>query len=231
VSTEARFSTLERALAELAAAQAQTTANVDRVSANVERLSEEMRVFQGEMRVFQSEMRAFQGEMRVFQGEMRTFQGEMRAARKEADKRWGELANSMGTLAEDIVAPGIPEVFGTLFGVERVARVVRANLSHKDDPGRSQEFDVVAWGGGYFLVNETKTRARPEDIPPLVALLPEVRGFFPQAEGLKVVGSLASLYVEPSLVRAAERQGLFVFGLSSGLPEVMNTPGFKPSAY
>ncbi len=84
---------------------------------------------------------------------------------------------------------------------------------------------MVAWGGGYFLVNETRKRGRPEDIGALLELLPRARRYFPQAEAMKVVGSLAFFYLDPSLVKGAERQGLLVFGL--GL-EVLNSPGFKP---
>lgn len=116
MSTEARLTTLEHAMAELAHAQVRTTANLDR-------LSEEMRVFKDEMR----------------------------ASKKDADERWGELANKMGTLAEDIVAPSIPKVFQALFGVEDPDWYVRVRRRHRADRSRRVEFDVVAWGGQHFL--------------------------------------------------------------------------------
>jgi hypothetical protein len=211
VGTEARITAVEDAVA--------------RTSANLDRLSEEMRVFRDEIR---GESRAFKEEMR---GEMRAFQDEMRASRREADKRWGELANKMGTLVEDIVAPGIPGLFHRLFGVLDPDSLVRARPRHKADHGSRREFDMVVWGGDYFLVTETRSRARPEDIQELLAVLPEVRHYFADAAGLKVVGALASFYVEPSLVRAAEREGLLVFGLGAGLLEPLNTADFKPREF
>ncbi|MGC8718490.1 MAG: hypothetical protein ACP5TY_00590, partial [Thermodesulforhabdaceae bacterium] len=39
--------------------------------------------------------------------EMLAFKDEMRAFKDEINKKWGELANTLGRLAEDIVAPGI----------------------------------------------------------------------------------------------------------------------------
>jgi len=40
--------------------------------------------------------------------EMRDFKDETRASRREMNRRWGELANKMGTMAEDLVAPSHP---------------------------------------------------------------------------------------------------------------------------
>jgi hypothetical protein len=160
--------------------------------------------------------------------EMRAFKEESRQASRDADRRLGELSNRMGTLAEDIVAPSVPACFEKLFGIEKPGWIVRATMRHRDDPGRMREFDVVAWGGHVFLVNETKSRLRPEDIEPFVASLPEVRAYFRETEGRRIVGSFASFHLDSTLVLAAERAGLFVFGLGSGLLEQLNSPGFKP---
>jgi hypothetical protein len=46
-----------------------------------------------------------------------------------------------------------------------------------------------------------------------------------------VFGSIASFFIDPSVVRAAEREGLLVFGLGTGLLEVLNSPGFKPREF
>lgn len=204
-------------MAELATAQARSSAGLDRLSAAVERTN--------------ANVDRLSDEMRAFKDEMGGFKDEMGASKKEADKRWGELANKMGTLAEDIVAPSIPDLFRGLFGVEDPDWYVRVLRRHRADRSRRVEFDVVAWGGEHFLATETRSRAKPEDLPELLSRFREVRGFFAEAEGLKVVGALASFYVDASLVRAAEREGLLVFGLGGGLLELLNTPGFKPREF
>ncbi len=76
--------------------------------------------------------------------------------------------------------------------------------------------------GRLVLVNETKSTPRPEDIPAFLALLGEVREFLPETDGREVVGSL---------VAAGERQGLLMFGLGSGLLDVLNSPGFEPRRF
>lgn len=108
---------------------------------------------------------------------------------------------------------------------------MRGTRGHRDDPGRQREFDVTAWGGGVFLVSETKSRLRPEDIEPFVQFLPEVRAYWREAEQRKIVGAFSSFYVDPSLVKAVERAGLYIFGLGSGLLEVLNSPGFEPREF
>lgn len=150
----------------------------------------------------------------------------------EGRRQWGELANKMGTLVEDIVAPGIPDLFRRLFGAKELefsARDVRRR--HRFQGGRMREFDYVAMTGDVILVNETKSRLRPPDIPAFLEAIGEIRDYLPEANGRQVVGSLASFSVDPSLVAAGERQGLLMFGLATGLLTILNTPGFEPRRF
>ncbi|HET7295413.1 MAG TPA: hypothetical protein VFM88_23560 [Vicinamibacteria bacterium] len=182
-----------------------------RTEASIERLSEEMRVFKDEMRA--SAERA-----------------DARAER--ADRRWGELANKMGTLVEDIVAPGLPTIFRSVFGGELEPDLaIRVRRRHPIDPGRTQEFDAIASAGGRFLINETRSRLSPQDVADFLTVLAEARDFLPEARGQKLFGALASFYVDPSLVRAGERHGLLVLGLGRGLLEVLNSSEFHPREY
>ena len=138
-------------------------------------------------------------EMRAFKDEMRTFKDEMRLSSQEADKRWrdsldaserawrqqwGELSNRMGTLVEDIVAPGIPALFRTVFGFDELELAApRVRRRHRTERGRIREFDYVAMAGDVVLVNETKSTLRPDDVPAFLTLLAEVREFLPETDG------------------------------------------------
>ena len=51
------------------------------------------------------EMRDFKNEMRGFKNEMQSFKDQSIADRKSMNKKWGDLANKMGTVVEDIVIP------------------------------------------------------------------------------------------------------------------------------
>lgn len=57
---------------------------------------------------------------------MSDFKNEARVDRNEMNKKWGDLANKMGTLAEDLAAPSIPRIIKERFGVEIIRQLVRA---------------------------------------------------------------------------------------------------------
>ena len=216
---EERVDNLEELMAELARALVRTQQQVEQTSR--------------ELRAFKDEMRAFKDEMRAFKDEMRDFKEESRASRREMNRRWGELANKMGTMAEDLVAPSIPRILRAVVGcpdgaIDSIAVRVRRRhpVTHQ-----FQEFDVVATCGEYVLINETKSSLSPEAVREFVDLLSRVREYFPEYEGKKIIGAIASLYVDPSLVRFGERQGLIVLGMGEELMDVLNSPGFRPKAF
>ena len=55
-------------------------------------------------------------QSKITQREVARLSIEMREFKKEMNKRWGELANKMGTLVEDIVAPNISGIAREYFG-------------------------------------------------------------------------------------------------------------------
>jgi hypothetical protein len=166
--------------------------------------------------------------------EMRAFKDEMGAFKVEMRRAWGELSNRLGTMAEDLVAPSVPRILSTVIGCpeDRIDSVaVRVFRRSSVDPSRSQEFDVVAVCGEHVLVNETKSRLAPGDVEDFVALLATAREYLPDAQGRKIIGAIASLYVDASLVAYAEKQGLIVLGFGQDVMDVLNSPGFAPKTF
>ncbi len=138
----------------------------------------------------------------------------------------------MGTLVEDIVAPSIPRVVGEVFGIPGKdpleAFAIRVQRQAKEE---RYEFDAVAAWPGYFLINETKTQLRPGDVPRFIKTLRRARRFFAEYKDRKLVGALASLYLDKSLIRHVERQGIIVMGLGDHLMEAKNSAGFRPAEF
>jgi hypothetical protein len=99
------------------------------------------------------------------------------------------------------------------------------------DPGRGRELDAVAVCGEHVLVNETKGRLAPADVDGFLERLAAVREYLPEAAGKKVIGAIASLYVDASLARYAEKRGLIVVGFGEDVMDVLNSPGFVPQAF
>ena len=57
-------------------------------------------------------------------------------------------------------------------------------------------------------------------------LLQKARIYFPEYADYKIIGVIASLYVDPSLVRHNERQGLIILGFGDDVMQVLNSPEF-----
>ena len=209
-----------------------------------ERSEQEMRDFKEEMRLAHEraeerskrETQEFREEMREshkqFREEMREsheqFRGEMRETKRDLNKKWGELSNKLGTMAEDLVAPGVPNILKQVTGCTQIK--YSAVRVRKSEP-RTQEFDVVAVCEEWVLINETKSRLRHKHLDDFVELMQEIREFFPEFAGKKFIGAIASLYVDESLVRYGEKLGLVVLGFGEELMDVLNSPGFVPRMF
>jgi len=206
-----------------------------------ERSKREMQEFKAEMRQADErskrEMQEFKEEMRQAheradersKREMQEFKAEMRQSKRDLDKKWGELSNKLGTMAEDLVAPSIPrilrQVTGCTLEIEYSAVRVR-----KSKP-KNQEFDVVAVCGDYVFINETKSTLRSEYINNFYELMQNIQDYFPEFKGKQFIGAIASLYVDETLVRQGEKLGLVVLGFGEELMDVLNSPGFVPKIF
>ena len=78
--------------------------------------------------------------------EMRTFKNEMRQDRKEMNIQWGGLANKMGTIVEDIVAPAVCPAVQKYFHQEIDHFSIKVKRKSKQ-LGLKSEFDVIAANG------------------------------------------------------------------------------------
>ncbi|RME43695.1 MAG: hypothetical protein D6796_12800 [Caldilineae bacterium] len=212
---------------------AQLIQTVAQTSRELQMFKDEMRDFKEEMLAFKDEMRDFKEEMLAFKDEMRDFKEEMRLSNRQMNRRWGELANKMGTMAEDLIAPGIPRILRTVVDCpEEAIESMAVRVRRRDaETGAMREFDVVAACGEYVLVNETKSTLRSEDIRAFADRLPGVRRFFPEYEDRKFIGAIGSLYVDEALVRRGEKLGLIVLGFGEEVVTVLNSPGFTPRAF
>ena len=177
----------------------------------------------------ESELREFKEEMRVFKDEMRDYKEENKQQLREMNIKWGEMARKLGTITEDLVAPSIPMIIKEEYGLEVTDLMVRRKKRLKD--GRSKEYDAIAVAVGYVYVDETKSTLDSEDVKDFIEEIQGFRDFFPEYEGKKIIGILASLYVDEGAIKYAEKSGFLVFAVGEALMEVRNTKGFKPKGW
>ncbi len=140
----------------------------------------------------------------------------------------------MGTIVEDFIASDLPRILRAIVPCpedEEVLVNIRVRRRHPRQKGRLIEIDALADCGQYVLCNETKSRLRPEPIQDFLDKLTAVRDYFPEYQQYQIIGCVASLHVDPSLVEHAARQGLSVLALGEGLMVVQNEAVFKPRAF
>ncbi len=197
---------------------------------------DEMKAFKDEMLEFKNEMKAFKDEMAEFKNEMRDFKDEVTEYKDEAEKdrktmnkQWSDLAKKMGTVVEDLVAPSIPRIAKEEMGLELEFFGTRIKKKLRD--GRSKEYDVIATAGEYVLLNSTKSTFESNDVKDFFREIKEFRDFFPEYKEKKIIGIIASLYLDESIITYAEKSGLFALAVGEDLMEVKNSKGFKPKEW
>jgi predicted RNase H-like nuclease (RuvC/YqgF family) len=238
---ESRVRSLEEMMADLIATTAQTSIEMREFKEEMKEFKDEMRGFKDGVESFKDEMigfkdgiESFKDEMSGFKDGIESFKDEMRREHRQLNKQLGEIANKQGRMTEDLVAPSICRILQEVvdcpasYGCGLVVRIRRV---HPYDRSRTKEFDAIAECGDYVLVNETKSKLAPADIGELMDTIRDVKEYFPEYKNRKFIGSLATLYVDDSLVKHASRKGIIVLAVGDELMDVMNEPGFRPTEF
>jgi hypothetical protein len=138
------------------------------------------------------------------------------------NKRWGELANKMGTLVEDIVAPNIRRVARELFGIEEVDFSVRREVHHPADKSRLKDFDALLIGTDAIVLNETKSTVRQSYIEEFIAFIPTVFEYLPEHRGKRVIPVFSSLYIPEQFVRYLTANKIYAMAMGDETMEILN---------
>ena len=135
--------------------------------------------------------------------------------RKAWNRKWGDLANKLGTLVEDIVAPNLPRIAKESLGCERIDDfMIRRQVRNKRDPSQRREFDLIAVCGDRVIINETKSKPSIEYINRFLEMLPRLGEYFPEYRGKTLVPVFSSLYLSEDVINYLSKHG--VYGLAMG---------------
>ena len=123
---------------------------------------------------------------------------------KQADKRWGDIANVQGEIAEDLFR-------------RNAVTALRSHGIQVDDvytnlkvPG-VREYDIVLVNGREAVVLEIKNKLRSDDITKFLhTQLPQFKTAFPQYERYQVYGGIGALVMSHEQEAAVSEVGLFV---------------------
>jgi hypothetical protein len=129
-------------------------------------------------------------------------------------------------MVEDLVYPSLPRVIQEMVGQEPDRVAIRVKQRGPD--GLRKEFDAYAATTDLVFLNSTKATLRSADIDAFVSEIATFRDYFPEYRDLPLVGILATLAVEESVLSYAEKQGFLVLAVGDEVMEVKNRPGFEP---
>jgi len=187
---------------------------------------------------FQQQMAASRqhsdAEFAKFQQQMAESQKRNDAGFAKLRQDMGYLSHRLGSMVEDLVAPSLPGILKEVVACpedQEVVVNVRIRRRHPSQPGKMLEIDAIADCGSYVLFNETKSQLTPEKVKAFLEKLTVVRDYFPEYPHHTILGSVAALAAETSLIEYASRQGLFVLGANEGLMTLQNAPDFTWRAF
>ena len=145
--------------------------------------------------------------------------------RKAMNKRWGELANKMGTVVGDIVAPSVRRLAREVFDCGDLQYFSpRVSLKRSDDRSREREFDALYVGTRAVLLNETKSSPRSSDARAFAEFLRsnEFALHFPQYRELPIVPAFSSLSIPADMVTCLTRRGIYALAMGDEAMQVLN---------
>ncbi len=131
----------------------------------------------------------------------------------------------MGTLVEDIVAPGIRRLARQVFDCGDLRYfATRTVRTRSDAPSREREFEALYVGTRAVLLNETKATARPEYARAFVKFLEsgQFACYFPEYRDLPIVPVFSSLSIPANVVTYLTRRGIYAVAMGDEAMQVLN---------
>ena len=95
----------------------------------------------------------------------------------------------------------------------------------------TKEFDLIAVSEEYVFLNSIKSTLDSKDVNAFVKEISLFWEFFPEYRSKKLIGLLASLSVDKSVLTYAERKGFLVLAVGMEIMEIQNRPDFEPKRW
>jgi len=215
-----RVDRLEQAMLELIEQSKITKEELARLSREMLEFKDEMRAFKEEMLDFKDEMRAFKEEMLDFKDEKRAFKEEVNEDRKRMNKTWGELANKMGTLVEDIFAPSLDLAVEKYFKV-KLKDIIQRRILRKED--REVEIDLLAYSEDTVFIVEVKSLPdRLGYVDNFIEKLKELPDILPELKRYRIVPIYAGLSMRENTIEYLTKNNIYAMVVRGDILEIVN---------
>ncbi len=127
---------------------------------------------------------------------------------RESNKRWGEIANKLGTIVEDIIFPALRPVIEKYFGCE-VQRLATRLIYRKKSEGIYEEFDAVAECENMVFLVEVKSTPREKHIEEFKEKAKRFLEYFPEYTNKKLILIMGSLAFDDGFVKLLSQAGIY----------------------
>jgi hypothetical protein len=154
---------------------------------------------------------------------MARFEQEMRASKRELDKKWGDLANKMGTILEDIVAPNLQRLAREHFRLDPVLDfMMRRTRRRPDGPALETEFDALVVGADAVLLGEAKSTPSLEAVEAFAAKIGVFFDFFPEYRGRRLIPVFGSWAMADPVIERLTQQSIYALRMGEDTMELAN---------
>ncbi len=126
------------------------------------------------------------------------------------NKKWGDLANKMGTIVEDIVSPAVRPMVKKYFGEDTDQDFMIHARRWSKALNVKGEFDVIAASERNVYLVETKSTPRKEYLEEFEEKIIRFRQLYPEHKNKNLVPIFASLRFEKDFIPFATKKGFYL---------------------
>jgi uncharacterized protein (DUF3084 family) len=156
------------------------------------------------------------------------FEQEMRDSKREMDKKWGDLANKLGTIIEDILAPNVHRLAREHFRFESILdSMIRRTRRCPDRPGIESEFDVIVVGPAAVILGEAKSTPSIEYVDAFREKVQTFFDFFPEYRGKRLIPIFGSWAIPDVLVDRLTGHGIYALRMGADTMELANAAALE----
>jgi len=175
------------------------------------------------------ELQEFKNEMLEFKNEMREFKDWSKKNIENLNRQWGNLANKLGTLVEDIFAPSIDIVIKKHFKIAP-DRIYTNLLVRKN--GDELELDIVASSvkeKKLFVVEVKANPDREEYVERFQRKLSMVFEYLPEYAGFELLPIYAGFSMKENTVKKLSQLGIYAMVVRGDILEIVNFDDVRKS--
>ncbi|MHB9009892.1 MAG: hypothetical protein ACYDC1_23525 [Limisphaerales bacterium] len=164
---------------------------------------------------------------RAAEERMARFGADMRASRKELDKKWGDLANKMGTIIEDILVPNLRRLAIEHFRFPVIDDfMIRRARRH----GRVEtEFDTLVIGPEAVILGEAKSTPSIEYAEAFAAKAQRFFDYFPEYRGRRLICVFGSWAIPDPVIERLTVLGIYALRMGEETMELANAATLESS--